>query len=95
MNGEYWIQWLIVYLIPIVLGILLMVFTYVLAPRASEKSGHFVSGTPIVGGMLIALGFLLSPYKWLALLGFIDPLIMFVLSLYRARASDSEEEDDI
>ena len=31
------------------------------------------SGVPFVGGILIALGFLTTPHKWLALLGMIDP----------------------
>lgn len=35
---------------------------------------HFAgrSGVPFVGGFLIAVGFLISPVKWLALLGLID-----------------------
>ena len=31
------------------------------------------SGVPFVGGFFIAIGFLTSPVKWLALLGLIDP----------------------
>lgn len=31
------------------------------------------SGTPFVGGILIVLGFLTTPHKWLVLLGLIDP----------------------
>lgn len=36
---------------------------------------HFAgrSGVPFIGGFLIAIGFLTSPVKWLALLGLIDP----------------------
>ncbi len=30
------------------------------------------SGVPFLGGIIVALGFLLSPYKWLALLGLLD-----------------------
>ena len=35
---------------------------------------HFAkrSGVPLVGGLLIAVGFLTSPVKWLALIGLID-----------------------
>ena len=35
---------------------------------------HFAgrSGVPIVGGLLIAIGFLTSPLKWLALIGLVD-----------------------
>ena len=63
----------------LVLGILALYITYIGAPRASKKSGHYVSGIPCTGGILIALGFLTTPYKWLALLGFIDIQILYLL----------------
>ena len=30
------------------------------------------SGGPFIGGLLVAIGFLLTPYKWFALLGLLD-----------------------
>ena len=30
------------------------------------------SGAPFIGGIFVAIGFLLSPFKWLALLGLLD-----------------------
>ena len=61
------------------LGILSMILTYVMAPRASKKSGHYVSGIPGVGGILIAVGFLTSPVKWLAVIGFFEPGILYLI----------------
>ncbi|MBO4635691.1 MAG: hypothetical protein J5685_00955, partial [Clostridiales bacterium] len=49
--------------------------------RASKKSGHYVSGIPLIGGILVALGFLLSPVKWLALLGLLEP--SFAILMFR------------
>ena len=56
----------------LILGIVALLITYVGAPIASKKSGKYVSGLPCVGGILIALGFLTTPVKWLALFGLID-----------------------
>jgi hypothetical protein len=63
----------------LVLGILALYITYIGAPLASQKSGHYVSGIPCIGGIFIAIGFLTTPYKWLALLGFIDIQILYLL----------------
>ena len=66
----------------LVLGVMLLVMTYILAPKASKKSGRYVSGIPCFGGILIALGFLTTPYKWLALLGLLDiniPYLLFIV----------------
>ena len=63
----------------VVLGILAIILTYVLAPRASKKAGHYVSGIPGVGGILIALGFLTSTVKWLAVIGIFEPGILYLL----------------
>lgn len=48
------------------IGLLFVIMTY---------GAHFagVSGVPLVGGLFIAIGFLTTPVKWLALLGLIDP----------------------
>ncbi len=63
----------------VVLGILAMILTYVLAPRASKNSGHYVSGIPGTGGILIALGFLTSSEKWLAIIGIFEPGILYLI----------------
>lgn len=47
------------------LGLLLVIVSY-----AAARAGR--SGIPLVGGLLIAAGFLTTPYKWLALLCLID-----------------------
>ena len=41
------------------------------------------SGVPFVGGILIAIGFLTTPVKWLALLGFVDPGWFMLISFFR------------
>lgn len=46
------------------------------------------SGVPLIGGLLIAAGFLTTPVKWLALLGLIDPgywEILYIIITYRIR----------
>ena len=53
------------------LGLLCWIIT-IMASRASKKTGHYVSGVPGVGGILIIIGFLTSPVKWLALIGLLD-----------------------
>ncbi len=63
----------------VMLGILAMIITYVLAPRASKKSGRYVSGIPTIGGILIALGFLISSVKWLAVIGIFEPGILYLI----------------
>ena len=55
----------------ICLGAFFVIMTYG-AWFASIKSGHFVSGVPVVGGLLIMIGFLTSPYKILCLMGLLD-----------------------
>ncbi len=49
-----------------------MVLTYIVAPIEAKKTKRNVSGFPVFGGMLVAVGFLLSPCKYLALLGLLD-----------------------
>ena len=53
------------------IGVFFLVMTYG-ALIVSRKSKHFVSGVPCAGGICIVIAFLLSPCKWLALLGFLD-----------------------
>ena len=63
----------------VALGLLSIYITYIGAPRASRKSGRYVSGTPVVGGMLIALGFLTSTNKWLAFIGLLEPTTLWLI----------------
>ena len=51
---------------------LLAWFVTIGARIESKKSGRNVSGVPGVGGILIIIGFLFSPVKWLALIGLLD-----------------------
>lgn len=51
---------------------LLCWFITIGARISSKKTGHYVSGVPGVGGILIIIGFLASPVKWLALIGLLD-----------------------
>lgn len=48
------------------IGLFFIVMTY-----SAYSAGR--SGAPFLGGLLIAIGFLTTPVKWLALLGLIDP----------------------
>ncbi|MCR5544560.1 MAG: hypothetical protein K6F55_10480 [Eubacterium sp.] len=51
----------------------LMAWAITISARiASKKAGRFISGVPGIGGPLIIIGFLLSPVKWLALIGLLD-----------------------
>jgi hypothetical protein len=63
----------------VALGLLAIYITYIGAPRASKKSDHYVSGIPTVGGFLIALGFLTSSCKWLAIIGLFEPAILYII----------------
>ncbi len=70
------------YLITIILcgiGAFLVIATY-----GANRSGR--SGFPIVGGLFIAVGFLLSPWKWLALLGLLDYGPGYLAYLYISEA---------
>ena len=65
-------------LIIVAFGILAILITYVFAPAASRKSDHYVSGIPVVGGILLVIGFLFTPWKYLAFLGLIEFLFLFI-----------------
>lgn len=55
----------------VMLGLLAW-FVTIGARIESRKTGRFVSGVPGIGGILIIIGFLISPVKWLALIGLLD-----------------------
>lgn len=70
------------YLITIILcgiGAFLVIVTY-----GANRAGR--SGFPIIGGLLIAAGFLISPWKWLALLGLLDYGPGYLAYLYISEA---------
>ena len=62
----------------LVLAILAWILT-IGAMISSKRSGHFVSGIPAVGGILVIIGFLTSDVKWLAVLGLLDPHLLYLL----------------
>ena len=61
------------------IGVFLIVSTYL-----ANRAGH--SGMPVVGGVCVAVGFLISPVKWLALLGLADYGIVYLIYLYVSEA---------
>ena len=64
------------------LGLLLVIGNYYLILSNRRRKTH-VSGIPFLGGLMIALGFLTTPYKYLALLGLLDPTICgLFISIY-------------
>ena len=58
-----------VILVPI--GVFLVIQSYA-ARAASKKSGRYISGVPVFGGIFIFAGFLFSQYKILCLLCLVD-----------------------
>lgn len=52
-------------------GLFFLIITYG-ALFVSWKNKKNISGVPFFGGLLIFIAFLLSPYKWLCFLGFLD-----------------------
>ena len=90
-TGNVLIGWLVLSAVLVLLGILAWFLTYLIAPRASIKSGHYVSGIPLTGAVLVALGFLLSPLKWLALSALLEFLFMFMLS----RTAGKQDQDPL
>ncbi|MBP3233581.1 MAG: hypothetical protein J6M65_04060 [Eubacterium sp.] len=68
----------IICIIFVALGVLAWIIT-VSARISSKKTGHYVSGIPGVGGILIIIGFLTSPVKWLALIGLLDIDLLYFI----------------
>ena len=54
-----------------IIGVFFLTVTYI-ALYLSKKNEKNISGAPFFGGVIIAVAFLLSPIKWLALLGLLD-----------------------
>ena len=61
------------------IGVFFVVMTY-----GANRRGR--SGIPVVGGLFIAVGFLLSPCKWLAILGLVDYGPSYLIYLYVSEA---------
>ena len=60
------------------------------------RGGKFVSGIPLIGGLWIAVACLISPWKWLALIGFADTGVWMLiaalfLEFFPWRKKNSEE----
>ena len=49
------------------------------AAVSSKRTGHYVSGIPAVGGICVIIGFLTSSVKWLAVLGLLDPALLYLI----------------
>lgn len=74
------------------------------ALHASKREGRHISGMPVLGGLLVGIGFLLSPCKWLALLALLDygiwgilwSIVCDILHLPRrdARQQDAPPHDE-
>lgn len=64
---EMWVATLIFAAI----GFFFIIMTYG-ALIQSYRTKKYVSGVPLVGGIIVAISFLLSPIKLLALLGLLD-----------------------
>lgn len=60
----------------IVLAVISWAIT-IAAMLSSKRTGKHVSGLPALGGFLVFIGFLTSSRKWLALLGFLDPMFLY------------------
>lgn len=80
------------------IGAFFLVMTYG-ALIVSKKSGRYVSGVPFFGGICIVIAFLLSPCKWLALLGFLDYGLwyvpyMLIKDLVTGKKSEPVDADD-
>ena len=73
----------IVCIILVTFGVLAWIIT-IGARISSKRTGHYVSGVPFLGGILIIIEFLTSQVKWLALIGLLD----FDLSLEAVHALD-------
>jgi len=65
-------------LIIVAFGILAWIIT-IGASVSSRRTGHYVSGIPGVGGILIIIGFLTSSAKWLALAGLLDFHLLYLI----------------
>ena len=89
-----------VYIILAIPGIFVFVMNW--CAYICSLRGRFVSGVPIFGGLWIAVVCLISPCKWLALIGFADTgvwlLIVALIEDYiiqgKKPENDSTEEDE-
>ncbi|MGN0590089.1 hypothetical protein [Ruminococcus sp.] len=52
-------------------GMFFVVLNYIALIR-SKREGRFISGFPLIGGILLFLAFFLSPVRWLSVLCLLD-----------------------
>lgn len=53
------------------IGLFFLIITYVTL-IIGYRTGKFVSGAPVIGGIFVFIAFMLSPVKWLAVLALLD-----------------------
>ena len=77
----------------VAIGAIFLFMTYG-AMISSKRHNTHISGVPLVGGLFVLVGFLLSPVKWLALLALIDPGIwMLPYSIYLNIKAEKEKKN--
>lgn len=77
----------------VAIGALFLFMTYG-AMISSKRHNTHISGVPLVGGLFVLVGFLLSPVKWLALLALIDPGIwMLPYAIYLNIKAEKEKKN--
>ena len=78
----------------VAIGAFFLFMTYG-AMITSVRHNTHISGVPLVGGIFVFLGFILSPIKWLALLALVDPGIwMLPYSIYLNHKAKKENNGE-
>ena len=82
-------------------GMFFVVLNYIALIR-SKREGRFISGFPLIGGILLFLAFFLSPVRWLSVVCLLDygiwtlPLVLIreaIRNKRRSRQGSSEKEE--
>ncbi len=76
------------------IGLFFVLMTYG-AYIASKRSGHFVSGVPLFGGLLILIGFLISTNRWFCLLALTDPACLMLPYTHMLLRKDRKRYDPV
>lgn len=83
------------------IGMFFVAMNYI-AMLQSKKTGRFISGFPLIGGILLFLAFFLSPIRWLSVVCLLDYgiwMLPFVLireairNKRRSRQASSDKEE--
>ena len=69
----------IVFDICLAIAVFIFVCNYVILRRINKKTDRFVSGIPVAGPVIYAIGAITTPCKWLALFALLDPQILFLI----------------